>query len=563
MILKERYEIKKVIHQSNYASTYYGIDQATENEIIIKELNFSNLDYEKGLDLFKREALILKQLKHEYIPRFIDFLISKEESKERFFLVQSYLKGQNLKEYIFDHERLTEERALIFLKELLNILSYIHSLNPPVIHRDINPSNILIQESGNVALVDFGSVKVMKKNDMTIVGTYGFMPFEQFGGEAYPSSDVYSTGMSMIFWLTHFNPAKLPKEKGRLNFKNHCNISDNFYQILQKMSEPQLEDRYQSAEEVLADIEKLEKKSVQVETDAVYKEEYPITDYHLPEPSDTKETKEVSEKHSKFLNQMYVIILIILFFSIISLFIFIGMNKESSSASPQQQQNNKIEEVTEPIELEKEYQPLPNGFREAKFGISHNNLKEIYQDIEMKSSLFNLDFDDFKKLKEYQLEKLPYMARKADLFGYEFKVLYYFHEDQLFHIICTKYFESESLFQDAYTAIEQRLNENYGPYDKKEKKNSNDMMNFIKKYDFYQWKDSNVSLKFGFFSEKYIDLIYTDNSLASKRLHYLEKQKQEKIRQKEEAARKKQEEDKKRLEELEKKRQTGEASTDI
>jgi serine/threonine protein kinase len=139
-------------------------------------------------------------------------------------------------------------------------------LHPSVIHRDIKPSNILLgdaygglrQRTGNnvaqVYLVDFGSVQTVAKESgtRTVVGTYGYMPPEQFGDRTTSASDLYSLGATLIYLVTGLHPADLPQKDFRISFEHLTNLSPAFTDWLRWMTEPSLEKRLSSAVKALA-----------------------------------------------------------------------------------------------------------------------------------------------------------------------------------------------------------------------------------------------------------------------------------------------------------------------
>ena len=138
-------------------------------------------------------------------------------------------------------------------------MQYLHQRQPSIVHRDIKPSNILLTDrSGNnvgqVYLIDFGAVKNVAATDggtITVVGTYGYMPPEQFGGQTRPASDLYSLGATLIYLATGRNPTELPSKDGRIIFAEAVNLSPAFSHWLSKMSEPSGDRRFQSATEAL------------------------------------------------------------------------------------------------------------------------------------------------------------------------------------------------------------------------------------------------------------------------------------------------------------------------
>lgn len=164
-----------------------------------------------------------------------------------FALVQTYLDAPSLETVIQSGRKFTEAEAIELAERLLSILTYLHTQHPPVIHRDIKPSNILLgNRSGNsigdVYLVDFGSVQNIgnkHSGTITIVGSYGYIPLEQFGGQALPASDLYSLGMTLIYLLTGTHPAELARVNGQVKFT--AEISGNFNRWLTKMTQPHLD----------------------------------------------------------------------------------------------------------------------------------------------------------------------------------------------------------------------------------------------------------------------------------------------------------------------------------
>ena len=140
--------------------------------------------------------------------------------------------------------------------EVLQILQYLHGLNPPVIHRDIKPQNIIRQADGQIFLVDFGAVQTMYRETAafgsTVVGTYGYMPPEQFRGQAYPTTDLYGLGATLLHLLTHRNPADLPQSRLKYTFRPYANISEAFAKWLDGLLEPLAEDRFDASSTAIA-----------------------------------------------------------------------------------------------------------------------------------------------------------------------------------------------------------------------------------------------------------------------------------------------------------------------
>lgn len=152
--------------------------------------------------------------------------------------------------------RTTENEVHNIAIQILEILVYLHSLTPPVVHRDIKPQNIIRRDDGQVYLVDFGAVQdtyyTTFMRGSTVVGTYGYMAPEQFRGQAVPATDLYGVGANLLFLLTHRSPTELPTDGLKIDFRSRVEISEEFADWLEKMLEPDVEDRFTSAEEALA-----------------------------------------------------------------------------------------------------------------------------------------------------------------------------------------------------------------------------------------------------------------------------------------------------------------------
>ncbi len=155
--------------------------------------------------------------------------------------------------------RVSEEEVKAITRQMLDILNYLHRLNPPVIHRDIKPQNIIRNSKNRIYLVDFGAVQALYNQTFakTFVGTLGYMPPEQFRGETCFASDLYALGATLLFLLTHRNPAELPQKRLKIDFRDRISTSERFKDWLEKMLEPAVEDRFQSAQDALQALETL------------------------------------------------------------------------------------------------------------------------------------------------------------------------------------------------------------------------------------------------------------------------------------------------------------------
>lgn len=253
-ILADRYQICQKLSHKPGRQTFLAEDIHSQDLVVIKILQFDNFFQWQDLKLFEREGNILKNLDRPAIPKYLDYFEIDEENVKGFALVQTYIQAMSVETTIEKGRRFSEAEVIEFAEKMLDILIYLHEQIPPVIHRDIKPSNILIDNRsgnsiGDVYLVDFGSVQTLASKDngtITIVGSYGYIPLEQFGGQTTTASDLYSLGMTLIYLITGVHPAELPQVNGRVKFSD-SDLSSKFSRWLEKMTHPYLEKRFDSA----------------------------------------------------------------------------------------------------------------------------------------------------------------------------------------------------------------------------------------------------------------------------------------------------------------------------
>ena len=259
-LIGDRYRIINTLGQGGMGITYQAEDLNTQKQVAIKTVFLSQINDWKVLELFEREAKVLANLNHPAIPNYLDyFYLDTNENNladRRFYLVQELVVGESLATLVERGWHAREAEVIDIAIQVLKILNYLHLLTPPVIHRDIKPQNIIRCSDGQVYLVDFGAVQDVYRNTLslrgTFVGTFGYMPPEQFRGQTFFASDLYSLGATLIFVMTHRSPADLPQKRMKIDFRSHVAISDKLAAWLDKMLEPAIEDRFHSAKEALA-----------------------------------------------------------------------------------------------------------------------------------------------------------------------------------------------------------------------------------------------------------------------------------------------------------------------
>lgn len=256
-IINQRYRILSKLGQGGVGITYAAVDLESGEQVALKVLSLRRMSDWKKMELFEREAQILSQLNHPAIPRYLDYFQLDTNSDRSFYIVQQLATGTPLATLVENGWLPDEEEVRQIAIKILEILIYLHSLTPPVIHRDIKPQNIILNSDGQrLFLVDFGAVADTYHNTVTggstVVGTFGYMAPEQFRGQAFPSTDLYGLGTTILFLLTGKSPTDLPQRKLKIDFRPDVNISKDFANWLEQMLEPVSADRFPSAEVALA-----------------------------------------------------------------------------------------------------------------------------------------------------------------------------------------------------------------------------------------------------------------------------------------------------------------------
>jgi WD40 repeat protein len=268
--LRGRYRPVKLIGRGGFGRTYFALDtDRLNNRCVIKQFApqaQGTKSFLKAVQLFEQEAMRLNELgEHPQIPNLLAYF----EQGKYLYLVQQMIQGQTLYQELYSQTPYSENAVRQLLEDLLPVLQFIHSRG--VIHRDITPTNIIRQKSDQKpVLIDFGVAKqfgeAIAYESGTRIGTEGYAPIEQLrSGQAYPSSDLYSLGATCLHLLTGCKPEDLysPLE-GRWLWQEHLQqtnrtIHPGLAQILNRLTQDLVGDRYQTAQEVLHDLQRLPK----------------------------------------------------------------------------------------------------------------------------------------------------------------------------------------------------------------------------------------------------------------------------------------------------------------
>ncbi len=242
------YQILKTLAVGGMGTTYLAWD--TAKMLVLKEMNADMAEIPKARELFEREAKILQNLHHPGIPQYYDFFVASQ----RKYLAMELIHGQDLDLYILEHGVVTLDQAIDWMIQLCEILGYIHHQQPPLIHRDVKPANILVRAiDQRIFLLDFGAVKETGTLGGTKIGAPDYMAPEQNNGQPCTQSDLYAVGPTLIFLLTGRNPAEfleLQPDGYRFNVASIPTITPLVQSLIDKVTQRRSQDRYLTARDL-------------------------------------------------------------------------------------------------------------------------------------------------------------------------------------------------------------------------------------------------------------------------------------------------------------------------
>ena len=254
VLVAERYEVIRLLGRGSFAHTLLARDLRLGRQVALKVLHPRGASDLKAYELFEREAAVLRDLRHPGVPAIHASFRAQWEGADAAFLVMEYIEGSSLAEFIAERRHLEHAEVMNLFVELLGVLDYLHSRVPPVLHRDIKPANLIVRPEGPPVLVDFGAVRnVFRSPDddgSTVVGTYGYMPYEQYMGQASPASDLYALGATFLHLVTGRPPPEFMTTAGRLEIPPALPCGEPLRGLLVRMLAPAQADRFQSAREV-------------------------------------------------------------------------------------------------------------------------------------------------------------------------------------------------------------------------------------------------------------------------------------------------------------------------
>lgn len=251
-LVNGRYRILHKIGQGGMSVVYLAEDERDKSRWAIKEVRREGVQdfrvVEQGLIT---ETNMLKRLNHPHLPRIVDVI----EDEDCFLIVMDYIDGISLEKRLNQNGPFLEADVIRWGKQLCDVLGYLHRQQPPIIYRDMKPSNVMLQPDGNVMLIDFGTAREYKtgnQEDTINIGTIGYAAPEQYGGmgQSDARTDIFCLGVTLYQLVTGQNPCEPPYLLSPIRYWNES-LSPELEEIIMKCTQPDAEDRYQSCEELL------------------------------------------------------------------------------------------------------------------------------------------------------------------------------------------------------------------------------------------------------------------------------------------------------------------------
>lgn len=256
-LLDDKYKILSKIGHGGMSVVYMALNEKANKTWAVKEIRKDGkMDFNIVRQGLVAEIETLKRLNHPNLPSVIDVI----EDEDTFIIVMDYIEGNSLDKAIAEKGIQAQEDVVNWSIQLCDVLGYLHSLDPPIIYRDMKPSNVMLKPDGNITLIDFGTAKTYEFNagETTGIGTVGYAAPEQYINSGYgrtdARTDIYCLGMTMYHLLTGIDPCKHVISDRSIISVNSL-YSQGLDEIIVKCTEQNPDDRYQNCEELRYDLE--------------------------------------------------------------------------------------------------------------------------------------------------------------------------------------------------------------------------------------------------------------------------------------------------------------------
>jgi serine/threonine-protein kinase len=242
VLKNERYRVLGSLGAGGQGFAYLVEDCSNQQEVVLKEFIlpvYVDISVRKSaLKQFENEARILSQLQHPQIVRLLDFFVEDH----RAYLVLEHIDGSSMRTIVEGNGPLSIENTRALANQMCDILSYLHSQIPPVVHRDFTPDNLILNTNGTLKLIDFNVAQNTESTTTgTVVGKPAYLPPEQFRGTPTTQSDIYAMGATLYFLLTGCDPTPISvSHPTQINSE----ISASWDNIIARATDLDLNNRY-------------------------------------------------------------------------------------------------------------------------------------------------------------------------------------------------------------------------------------------------------------------------------------------------------------------------------
>lgn len=241
-VIGGKYKIQSVLGRGGMSVVYLAVNEKANKPWAVKELvrkEFQELETER------KEIALMKRLKNPHLPSIVDVI----EQGERLLIVMDYVEGQTLEAMLREQGAQPVERVLDWAGQLCQVLTYLHRQSPPVIYRDMKPSNVMLKPDGTIVLIDLGAAREFRpelSTDTVALGTCGYAAPEQYEeGQSDARTDIYCLGVMLFQLLTGEGPHRLQPLRAL-----RAEIPAGLEAIVERCVQKEKAGRYQSAEEL-------------------------------------------------------------------------------------------------------------------------------------------------------------------------------------------------------------------------------------------------------------------------------------------------------------------------
>ncbi len=250
----DAYEIEEVFVSGRFGHTFLARRVSDKEDVIVKTIRLDKDSDWETLDTFERENERLRKLDHPHIASYLDAVVSRQQDETLLGLVQAYITTPSLRAWREGRGLVDLDRCLDWFEKVLEALVYMHELEPPLVHGDLDAGNILISDHDTIQIVDFATARQALLEPATLasglaVGSLDYAPMEQLLGKIFPSSDLYALAMTLLAILSELEPREFPLDGMRPKLEDLLpyDTPEALRELLFQMTEPDPQHRLGSA----------------------------------------------------------------------------------------------------------------------------------------------------------------------------------------------------------------------------------------------------------------------------------------------------------------------------